>query len=169
MADRPFPTLHRAGAAASPQENPNGYRSFALPSEQAEFDDWARELGLYRQGQRRWKNLDSRNSCRLQFQLDRPMHLGATLHRVVRDPMAPGGERSLDLWPASQRAVRIVVASASEVVLPELWSGAILVVDDAGVIRGGQAPASLRPIGVPPAELDVGLAHLTPEPGPEAA
>ncbi len=169
MADRPFPTLHQASGAAAPSENPNGYRTFSLPAEQAAFDDWAREHGLFRQGTRRWRNIDGRNSCKLQFQLDRPMHLGASLHRIVRDPTAQGGERSIDLWPVSQRAVRIVVAAGSEAVLPELWSGAILTVDDAGVIRGGAAAASMRPIGGAPLELDDGLRHLTPEPGPEAA
>jgi hypothetical protein len=151
---------------AKPNDNPNGYRVFELPREQEAFDAVAHDLGLFRQGRRRWKNIDSRRSVRLHFALDVPSHLrGGSLHRLV-DRGAPT-ERSIDLWPPNQRAIRIIVSAGGECVLPELWSSAVITVVD-GFIRGGQAPAQMRPIGVA-LELDEGLAHLAGDPGPEAA
>src|SRR5260221_10924686 len=97
---------------------------------------------------RRWRNIDTRNTVKLEFMLDIPWALrGEGLHfKDVND-------KSHDRWPASERRIRIHVAPGAECTLPEIWSSAILTVHD-GVIRGGMAPAQMRPVGVPPAELD---------------
>jgi hypothetical protein len=147
----------------APNWNPNGQKAWELPAQQAAFDEWAHEKGLLFRGSRRWKNISERNTVRMHFHLSIPPHLHPErLHRTVRDPMAEGGERSIDLWPPSERGVFVLVAPLAECSLPELWSNGVITVRD-NVIIGGECPAFMRPVGVLGLKLHEGFEPSPPE------